>query len=258
MTKRAFFVGLIISILVSLWPAYSTYILRSARADYAHLSVALLIPFFILLFANNFLSRRGGGLSASELILIAAMGMVSALTQGEWLAGYFLGVITAPTYFASSENGWADTLLTQLPAWSIVADRDAAAGFYEGLPPGLPFPWQSWAPPLLWWGGFFLIFFMANLCLVVIFRRQWMDHERLPFPLAAGLLEFTGEHGTQGTLTTLLRNPRFQIGFGFVFCLIGWDIFSWFSELLPRSKPILIVRFISATGFLSCVLRRTP
>ena len=146
MTKRAFFVGLIISILVSLWPAYSTYILRSARADYAHLSVALLIPFFILLFANNFLSRRGGGLSASELILIAAMGMVSALTQGEWLAGYFLGVITAPTYFASSENGWADTLLTQLPAWSIVADRDAAAGFYEGLPPGLPFPWQSWAP----------------------------------------------------------------------------------------------------------------
>jgi hypothetical protein len=90
---------------------------------------------------------------------------------------------------------------------------------------------------------------MANLCLVVIFRRQWMDHERLPFPLAAGLLEFTGEHGTQGTLTTLLRNPRFQIGFGFVFCLIGWDIFSWFSELLPPIKANIDRPIYIGNGF---------
>ena len=101
MTLRAFLIGLLISVLVSLWPSYTTYILRSARADYAHLSVAILLPFLLLLLVNLYFSHKSKGLTPSELILIASMGMVSALTQGEWLAGYFLGVITAPIYFAS-------------------------------------------------------------------------------------------------------------------------------------------------------------
>ena len=245
MTKRAFIIGLLMAIFASVWPAYSTYVMRSARADYAHLSVAILLPFLALLWGNAFYARRQKGLAASELILIVSMGMVAALTQGEWLSGFFLGVITAPTYFATAENGWADTLLTRIPAWSIVADRDVTAAFYEGLPPGVPFPWQGWLPPLLWWGSFFLTFFLANLCIVVIFRRQWMDYERLPFPLATGLLELTGEHGQQGTLVALLRNPRFKIGFFLVFCVFAWDIASWFTELIPPihanlDRPIYI------------------
>ncbi|MYF74108.1 MAG: hypothetical protein F4175_12255, partial [Gemmatimonadetes bacterium] len=189
MTVRAFLIGLFMSVLVSLWPSYTTYMLRSARADYAHLSVAILLPFLLLLLVNLYFSRKSKGFTPSELILIASMGMVSALTQGEWLAGYFLGVITAPVYFASTENGWADTLLTRLSDWSVVSDHHAAVAFYEGLPAGAAFPWGSWIVPIFWWGCFFFAFFAANLCLMVVFRRQWMDYERLPFPLAAGLLE---------------------------------------------------------------------
>ena len=249
MTVRAFLIGLFISVLVSLWPSYTTYILRSARADYAHLSVAILLPFLLLLLVNLYFSRKRKGLTPSELILIALMGMVSALTQGEWLAGYFLGVITAPVYFASPENGWADTLLTRLSNWSVVSDRHAAVAFYEGLPAGAAFPWGSWIVPLFWWGCFFFAFFAANLCLVVVFRRQWMDYERLPFPLAAGLLELTGEHGQQGTLMDLLRNPRFKIGFFIVFCLFSWDIASWFTELIPPLQANIDRQIFIGEGF---------
>lgn len=249
MTKRALLIGAITSVIVAVWPAYSSYIIGSSRMDYGHLSGAILIPFLGLLLVNSSLARRGKGLTASELILIASMGMVSALTQGEWLVGYFLGVITAPSYFASAENNWAEVLLTRIPPWSIVADRSVSAAFYEGLKPGTPFPWGAWMTPLLWWGAFFVTFFVANLCVVVVFRKQWMDNERLPFPIAAGLLELTGQQGQRGTLRDLMRNRLFKIGFWTVFAIFIWDPISWFSELMPAFEPQVDRQIFLARGF---------
>jgi len=249
LTKRALLIGVITSIVVAIWPGYSSYIIGSSRMDYGHLSGAILIPFLGLLLLNSSFAKRGKGLTASELILIAVMGMVSALTQGEWLVGYFLGVITAPSYFASAENNWGETLLTRIPPWSIVSERSVTAGFYEGLPAGTPFPWAAWMTPLLWWGAFFLTFFVANLCVVTIFRKQWMDNERLPFPIAAGLLELTGEQGEQGTLRDLIRNRLFKIGFFAVFAIFMWDPVSWFSELMPAFSPQTDRQIFLARGF---------
>ena len=89
---------------VSLWPAYSSMIVRSSRADFAHLSVAFLIPFVCLLGFNLFLDRKGRALRSSELLGICCIGMLASNMQGEWLAGYFLGTISSPTYFATPEN----------------------------------------------------------------------------------------------------------------------------------------------------------
>ena len=96
MTRRAFLLGLAMAAWVNLWPAYSSLIAHSSRADYAQLSEAFLIPFFCLLGLNLLLGRRGPGLLPSELLAISCMGMVAALMLGEWLSGYFLGIITAP------------------------------------------------------------------------------------------------------------------------------------------------------------------
>ena len=175
MTKRSFLIGLLLSVLAAIWPAWSEYIIHSSRADYGHLSAAILIPFLALIAVNSTLSKKGRGLNASELIVIVSMGMIASLAQGEWVAGYFLGTITSPTYFATVENGWEEALLSTIPQWSIIPDRAVATAFYEGLPPGADFPWAVWWPPLMWWGAFLIAFFLANFCVVVIFRRQWMD-----------------------------------------------------------------------------------
>ena len=237
MTKRAFLLGLFLSILAAVWPAWSEYILRSSRADYGHLSAAILIPFLALLAINSRFAKVGRGLNAPELILIVSMGMIASLAQGEWIAGYWLGTIAAPAYFATVENGWMEALLPTVPRWSVIADRQVAAGFYEGLPFGAEFPWAAWWPPLLWWTGFFVAFSIANLCVVIIFRKQWMDHERLPYPIAVALLEMTGQSSDRGSLTSLFRNRLYWIGFGITFFLYGWDQLAWFSELLPRINP---------------------
>lgn len=236
MSIRALFIGLLLAIFANFWPTYSSLVLHSSRADYAHLSLAMFIPFIALILINGRLKSKS--LSPSELITICCMGMIGALMQGEWLAFYFLGVITAPGYFATPENHWSELILGHLASWLYVADTHAVQGFYEGLPTGQPFPYQSWWAPLFWWGCFFSAILTANLCVSIILRRQWMEHERLSYPIATALLSFTGTTGTQGTLTTLLRNRLFQFGFGIIFLLILWNITSWFFIGMP-ALPIL-------------------
>ena len=51
----AILIGLAMAAWISVWPAYSSMIVRSSRADFAHLSVAFLIPFVCLLGFNLFL-----------------------------------------------------------------------------------------------------------------------------------------------------------------------------------------------------------
>ncbi|MDP6776010.1 MAG: hypothetical protein QGI83_04525, partial [Candidatus Latescibacteria bacterium] len=249
MTRRALIVGLFLAVLVNIWPTYSSLIVHSSRADYAHLSVAFLIPFIFLLGINLILDRFGRGLSPSEMLCICCIGMVSATMQGEWLSGYFLGVVTAPTYFATPENRWADLLFEHIPSWAIVASRPAAMGFYESLPKGIPLPWEPWLPPMFWWGGFFGALLLASLSLVTLFRKQWMEHERLTYPVAAALLELTGVSGARGTLADLTRSPLFRVGFGLVLFVIAWNILTWFSVTLPR-LPVLETRHVPiARGF---------
>ncbi len=234
MTKRALIVGLVMAVWVSVWPAYSSMIVRSSRADFAHLSVAFLIPFICLLAFNLVLGRRGNALQSSELLAICCMGMLASNMQGEWLSGYFLGTISAPTYFATPENRWEELLLANVPPWSIVAHLRSTTGFYEGLLSGDVFPWYYWLPPLLSWGGLLAAILTANLCTMVILRKQWMEHERLTFPIAIGLLELTGTSSASRTLASLVRSRLFQMGFLVVFVLFCWNITSWFYPLLPQ------------------------
>ena len=128
MTIRALIIGLLLSVWVNIWPSYSSLILRSSRGDFAHLSVAFLIPFLVLLAFNHLFLRKPKTLSPPELIAICCIGMVAANMQGEWLSGYFLGTITAPTYFASTQNMWGDRLWPYFTEWNVLTDRAAAAG----------------------------------------------------------------------------------------------------------------------------------
>tara|TARA_B100001123_G_scaffold386433_1_gene460852 strand:- start:2551 stop:4479 length:1929 start_codon:yes stop_codon:yes gene_type:complete len=238
LTKRALIIGLVMAVWVSLWPAYSSMIVRSSRADFAHLSVAFLIPFVCLLGFNLFLDRKGRALRSSELLGICCIGMLASNMQGEWLAGYFLGTISSPTYFATPENRWEELLLTNVPPWTIVSGLHSTTGFYEGLLSGDRFPWLDWLRPLLSWGSLLAAILTANLCTMVILRKQWMEHEKLTFPIAVALLELTGTSNARSTVAGLVRSRLFQMGFLVVFVLFCWNIASWFYPVIPQ-VPIM-------------------
>ena len=45
-------------------------------------------------------------------------------------------------------------------------------------------PYSAWIAPAIVWGIFLFAMYGALICLVALVRRQWVEHERLPFPLA--------------------------------------------------------------------------
>ena len=135
MTLRSVILGTLLASFTNLWTIYSSYVLDATRADYGHLSVAAMVPFVLFLAANILLRRLWPekAMTSAELLVILSMGMVAAMMQGEWLAGYFIGTITASHYFASPENQWSSLLLDHTPDWLIVSDQGRAVRwFYDG------------------------------------------------------------------------------------------------------------------------------
>ena len=139
---------------------------------------------------------RGLALNRAELILVYAMLlMVSALcTMG--LSEQILPMITAAFYYASPENGWREKLFPHFPERPVMVDDGARnTAFYEGVAgTGQDIPYGAWVEPLMWWGVFLLALYVTMISIAVILRRQWMERERLPYPLAqVGLAMIRGE-----------------------------------------------------------------
>ena len=142
-------------------------------------------------------SGRSLALNRSELILVYVMlVIVSALcTMG--LSEQLLPTISAIFYYASPQNQWAEKLFPHLPEYPIlVNDGNRNTAFYEGTgQTGQAIPYEAWAEPLLWWAVFLLALYVTMVSIAVILRRQWMERERLAYPIAqAGLAMIRGEN----------------------------------------------------------------
>lgn len=112
------------------------------------------------------------------------MGLVSS-GMPIFVVGYILGIITKPYYGALPTNKWETVLYPYLPDWLIPSPAgNAMRYFYEGLPnPHLRIPYGTWIGPLLWWMSLVLALYVLCFCLVSVLRRQWVEKERLAFPL---------------------------------------------------------------------------
>ena len=123
----------------------------------------------------------------------------------------------------------------------------AAKRFFEGTPVGetVRVPWDRWARPLATWGAFILLYYLATFFLTGILRKQWVDVERLIFPLARVPMEMTEGSDGPGLLPAIFRNHAFQFGvvvsllFGlarmapvFMGAATGWTPSYWVQNLL--------------------------
>ncbi len=241
-TWRSVGVGLAGAALVNAWPTWSGYVVRSSWADFGQLTLAVLLPYILLVGVVNPLLRRLSArlaLSRAELLVAFMVAMVAATMQGEGLTGYFLGVITAPHYFASVENQWGELILRHAPRWLLVGkDTPALRYFYEGLPLGETMPWGALLVPVLWWGSFFVGLYLLICFVAILLRKQWVEHERLAYPLAQipMLLSDRSRHG--GWLPDIAREKLFRIGVAVPLGIIGWNMLSWWFVGFPK-LPVL-------------------
>ena len=220
-TFRAGITGVGFSVVVSVGGQYLADTFSAPNLAYAHLPLCLLMPFLILVMAPNVALKSYApryALTPSELLVIFSMGLIASIVPDWGMNWYLMSVITAPRYFASPENQWQNKFFDYLPDW-LVLGRPTAQGFFEGIAPGQPIPWMGWVVPLFWWFSLIGAMLFVGACLVVILRKQWVDYERLRFPLCEISLHLIGasddpaENANNKGWPPFYRTPIFRIGF---------------------------------------------
>ena len=253
-------IGLMFAAVVGVWGVFVGNHLGYSKTTVAHMPSSFLLPFLLLIFGPTLLMRRlmaHRALTAPELLIIFWMGMIASTAPDRAMIRYLLAIITVPHYFASSENQWAEMFFAYLPEWAVLSDaRGAARGFYEGLTPGQSIPWSDWALPVFWWLSFLGVILFTGACLIVILRKQWIEHERLQFPLGQVAIQLLGVDSDpsdgkrppkdRSIWPVCYRTRMFQIGCAGTFLMMVWNCGSFWNLWAPfpiTGTPTLSIVF---------------
>ncbi|HCQ03959.1 MAG TPA: hypothetical protein DIT99_26160, partial [Candidatus Latescibacteria bacterium] len=113
-------------------------------------------------------------LSGTELLVILCMGWIVGTVPAIGWTGYWIGIMTAPAYYATPENGWNESFVGDLPGW-LFPPAEAVPQLYMGLLAGETVPWSAWLSPLIWWLSVAGVMIWMGMCMTVIFRKQWIE-----------------------------------------------------------------------------------
>jgi hypothetical protein len=247
--RRAFLIGLLLVVFLAVAGPYGHYIIQNNLYYTSYLPVGLIFPFLIVVTVGNGVLkwlRPRWALTPRDLLLIYIMVMVGGQPITYGMTSYLLSIMSAPYYFASPENRWAEFFHQYIPDWIGPQDRQAIIWFYQGLPPGQGIPWRAWLVPLIWWLPLIGAVMAASFAIVAIMRRQWVENERLIFPLNEVPLAMV-ERADDGRPSPLfMRNQVFWAGFAIPFGITCWNTLSYF---YPTVSVIRFDKWMSSVNF---------
>lgn len=213
---------------------------------------AMFFLILICLIVNPFLrlmSRRIG-FSGHDLLVAFAMMLVASAIPDWGLVQMWVCTVTGWDYFQSPENQWADLFIQYIPKWAVVSDSDAIRYLYEGLPVGVSFPWQSWVGPVLFWFTFFVALHLGTISLMVLFRRLWVENERLAFPMmqfGAELCRVEENRAIGG----FFRDRLVWAGAAVPFVILSYNALAAYFPTIPEME--LMQRISALRGYVSYV-----
>ncbi len=229
-TLRSFLIGIVcVIVLCAITPYNNHYVSGSAYLSNNHLPLGPLLFIVLILLINNGVKRiyAKAALNYTELIVIWCMMLITVAIPSKAFAEYLLPDLVASYYLATEENEWEDIFHQYIPLWLTPKDRYAIMYFYKGSPTrGIP--WQSWSKPILIWSTYALMLYAMMYCLSVMLRKQWIEHEKLTFPLVQLPAEIIKEPYQDKFFNSFFRNPVMWTGFGisgFIHVLNGFNIY---------------------------------
>ncbi len=193
-TIRATLIGIVLIPLNSYWILHLSYIWDSNRPTSLALLFNVLFTLLVLIAVNTFLRRLRPKLAFTqvELLTIYAMLCQASVFAGRDMLQVLVPLMGNGFWYATPENEWSQLFHQHLPDWLVVGEHDILRGFYEGESTlYLQSHIQAWLIPSLIWVGFCLVLGVTMLCLNVLLRKQWQEHERLTYPIAQLPLEIT-------------------------------------------------------------------
>ncbi len=228
-TPRSLIIGLIGAAVVCFivcWAELVVTTIQIAICQFAPAAIGLLL---LVVLVNVGLKRiwRRIALKPHEIIVIYVMVLVAALTTSRGLLERWLPALVAVNYYATPANHWENTFFPNIPQWAVPWDIQGGAqapivvSFYEGLKPGAPIPWQPWLGPIGWWLIVVVAMLLSCAFMASIIRRQWIDNEKLSFPLVNLPVEMAKDESDG---RSFFANKMMWIGFALptiVFALNG-------------------------------------
>ncbi|MCM8832310.1 MAG: hypothetical protein NC816_00075 [Candidatus Omnitrophica bacterium] len=177
MKYKVIIVGIILSILLCFFEIFTILIVDGSpfASDFSTGGALFLLFIFVLFFRKFF---RVEGISTIYLMLLISCSIVS------W--GFVLnliGFISGLYYFSTPTNEWDKFIHPNLPEFMFIKDYNLIRYFYEGLPKGIKIPFKTWFLVLFNWFLFIFGFYLLSIFLISIFRKQWIEREKLSFPL---------------------------------------------------------------------------
>ena len=220
---RGILIGAVLALMLNVFDTYATNIIRGSYLSLNFSTPAALFFFFFVVLASALVGflHRALALTRSELITIYIMLVVACCIPGMGFTQFMIPCLLGSTYYATPENDW-DYLYNQyIPEWMIPRGDGVARYFFEGLPDGAPIPWGAWVVPMGLWFGFFLVLGLAMICTMVILRKQWVNHEKLVYPLVQVPMEMIQKEEGRVVGRSFFTNRGMWLGFATSFILLS-------------------------------------
>lgn len=238
---RAVAMGTLGSLCIALGSPYGNMVIRGSYMSIDFSTGGALFLFFALTgFFNALLARLSAPLALDrrELIVVYIMMIAASAIPTMGLSEYLLTIITGAQYFATPENEWALHILPHLPEWMVPQSPEAIKWFFEGAPHAVGVPWDVWIGPLSYWAVLILSLYLVMISTMVILRRQWMERERLIYPLVQVPLAMTESKDRGQTLGPFFKNPIMWVGFALPVVVSSFNALHAYLNYIPAIQLV--------------------
>ncbi len=237
-TFRSIIIGLVLIPLNAWWLALSEIMWYSGEPTSLSLFYNVVFLVFLLVLANLLLKRfrPAWALAPAEILVVYTM-----LSIASALAGHDFIEILIPTmshiYRYNPLEQRYNEMLQYLPDYLLVKDEAALQSAYIGQESIYdPRNYGPWLKPLAWWFLFIMALCAVMWGLILVFRKQWTENEKLSYPIIQLPVALAQE--TKGLLANRLFWLAFAIA-GFVDAMNGLHV------LFPLLPQIPIVQILN-------------
>ena len=238
-----FLLGAILIAVNSLWIARTEALDYSGFPTVASLFFNVIFSLLVLIFVNSGVRRMNPRLALNQAELMIIYGM---LVTGSSLVGHDTMQMLVPSiahakFFANNSNQWDKLIVPQLPHWLTITTPSEALTHYE-IGNSTLYTWSHlklWATPVAAWSVFLLSILFSQLAINVLLRKQWVEHERLTYPVIQIPMLITENGGA----SKVFRSKLFWIGFAISG---GIDILNGLHQFYPL-LPLINVKITNLT-----------
>ena len=211
---------------------YAYVVVQALEWGQTSLQRGAVFMLFAIVLANLLFRKvaRRAGLTAGEMLIIYSMIAVSVCVSGFGMLEFLINILPAGSYYATPANHY-DRFLHFVPAFLVPHDPQAIKSFYLGRTDMYQgYILRDWAMPTLVWSLFLTGMCWVTVCLSALLRRQWVDDEKLSFPLVYVPLEMA--RGGAGE-TPFWRSRAMWAGFLLAGILESVDNLNYFFPAVP-------------------------